>query len=286
MSRPEDRLPPDLYYDARTASQYTTSSRIHSIQRSMTERALSLLALPAPSLILDLGCGSGLSGSLVSRAPPPSGPHHWIGLDISGAMLAVGLARAAADPSSAGDTLLADMGQGLPFRAGMFDAAISISAVQWLCSAEGSAETDEPARRLKCFFEALYRVLKSGARAVIQWYPRDAVQRQMVERAAVRAGFGAGVLEDGAGTREGKVYLVLTVGGGVREDVTSVVRGMDGVDVVDGRRAQRAGRSGKREKERKGGKAWILRKKEQMARKGMVVKSSSKYTGRKRGIKF
>ena len=41
-----------------------------------------------------------------------------------------------------------------------------------------------------------------------------------------------------------------------------------------------------RREERKGGKAWILRKKEQMERKGKVVKASSKYTGRKRGPKF
>ena len=28
------------------------------------------------------------------------------------------------------------MGQGLPFRAGSFDGAISISALQWLCNAD------------------------------------------------------------------------------------------------------------------------------------------------------
>ncbi len=31
-----------------------------------------------------------------------------------------------------GDLLLGDLGQGLPFRAGAFDGAISISALQWL----------------------------------------------------------------------------------------------------------------------------------------------------------
>lgn len=34
-----------------------------------------------------------------------------------------------------GDLLLQDLGQGLPLRPGMFDGAISISAVQWLCNA-------------------------------------------------------------------------------------------------------------------------------------------------------
>lgn len=34
-----------------------------------------------------------------------------------------------------GDLCLHDMGQGLPLRAGVFDGAISISAIQWLCNA-------------------------------------------------------------------------------------------------------------------------------------------------------
>ena len=105
----------------------------------------------------------------------------------------------------------------------------------------------------------------------------------MISAAAVKAGFGTGILEDDPETKNTKVYLVLTVGGGGVGDVTGVVKGMGGVDVVDARRKGRV--SGKKE-ERKGSKAWILRKKEQMERKGKVVKSSSKYTGRKRRIAF
>jgi len=36
--------------------------------------------------------------------------------------------------------MLRDMGQGLPFRTGMFDGAISISAVQWLCYSNSKNE--------------------------------------------------------------------------------------------------------------------------------------------------
>ena len=52
---------------------------------------------------------------------------------------------------------------------------------------------------------------------------------------------------------------------------------MEGVDVVDERRGNK--RSGRMVGERKGSKKWILKKKEQMERKGKVVKASSKYTG-------
>ncbi len=50
----------------------------------MSERAIELLELPEgeTQLLLDLGCGSGLSGSALDE-----GGHIWVGLDISSAML-------------------------------------------------------------------------------------------------------------------------------------------------------------------------------------------------------
>lgn len=50
----------------------------------MTERCLELLLLPEdePCLLLDIGCGSGLSGTVLEESG-----HMWIGMDISPAML-------------------------------------------------------------------------------------------------------------------------------------------------------------------------------------------------------
>ncbi|KAL9619610.1 MAG: hypothetical protein Q9160_005797 [Pyrenula sp. 1 TL-2023] len=276
MSRPEDSLPPDLYYNDTTSLKYTTSSRIQTIQSQMTHRALSLLSLSSPSLILDLGCGSGLSGEILSSVPLSSGgPHTWIGFDISPSMLDIALQR-----DVSGDLFLADMGQGIPFRAGTFDAAISISAVQWLCNADSSEVS--PEGRLRRFFDGLYASLRRGGRAVCQFYARNEQQRGMISQAAVRAGFGAGLLVDDEGTKNEKVYLVLTVGGGAIEGVVS---GMEGVDVDEVARRRKT--AGKRDKAHvKGSKEWVLRKKEQMKGKGKIVKPDSKYTGRKRRPKF
>jgi 18S rRNA (guanine1575-N7)-methyltransferase len=264
--------PPELYYDDQTSKKYTSSSRIQHIQAAMTHRALALLNLTTPSLILDVGCGSGLSGAILSSVPASlGGPHQWIGLDISASMLAVAL-----EHDAEGDMLLADAGQGVPVRAGAFDAAVSISAVQWLCNAESSAET--AAVRLRRFFDGLYAALRRGGRGVCQFYPRDAAQRKMVCDAAVRAGFGAGLLEDGAGTKQVKVYLVLTVG--QSGDITGVVSGMDGVEVDDhrSRRSKNSRTASKREE--------ISRRKQRMENKGKVVKPNTKYTGRKRRPTF
>lgn len=56
-----------------------------------------------------------------------------------------------------GDLLLGDLGQGLPFRAGAFDGAVSISALQWLCNADKASH--HPAKRLFKFFSSLYACL-------------------------------------------------------------------------------------------------------------------------------
>ena len=113
-----------------------------------------------------------------------------------------------------------------------------------------------------------------------QFYPKNEIQRNMVSTAAIKAGFGAGLLEDGAGTKNAKVYLVLSVGGGAIE---GVVDGMDGIDVVE--RGKIYHESRRRENlVTKGSKRWVLRKKEQMERKGKVVKNNSKFSGRRRRI--
>lgn len=191
------------------------------------------------------------------------------------------------DAPCEGDLLLADIGQALPFRPGTFDAAISISAVQWLCQAESSDENDAPARRLKRFFEALYVCLRRGGKAVLQFYPRNQRERDMVGTAARRAGFGAGFLVDAEGTKAEKVYLVCSVGG---EDVSASIEAMGDVEIEAGavgagRGREKNGKFGKGEI-KKGSREWIMRKKERMERKGIAVRKNSKYTGRKRKIAF
>lgn len=83
----------------------------------MTQRAFELLAInpdDGPKLILDIGCGTGLSGSVLDEYG-----HVWIGIDIAPAMLKV-----AEEREVEGDLILADMGYGMCFRPGTFDAAI------------------------------------------------------------------------------------------------------------------------------------------------------------------
>lgn len=82
----------------------------------MTDRALELLALgdDEAKFLLDIGCGSGLSGEILDEDG-----HYWVGVDVSPSMLEVAVER-----EVEGDLFLQDIGQGFGFRPGTFDGAI------------------------------------------------------------------------------------------------------------------------------------------------------------------
>lgn len=288
-TRPENQAPPEIFYNDSEARKYTTSSRIIEIQAKLAERALELLALPddgIPKLLLDIGCGSGLSGETLSE-----NGHHWIGLDISSSMLDIALER-----EVDGDLLLSDIGQGLCLRPGTVDGAISISAVQWLCNADKSC--NEPRLRLKAFFGTLYRCLSRGARAVLQLYPENPAQLEMITAAAMRSGFSGGLVVDFPhSTRAKKYFLCLICGppsvnttlpkargeqGGSETDESSDDEENSTVGFSERQRPRKKLKVSKKGK----GREWVFKKKEQRRSKGFVVPQDTKYTARKRKTRF
>lgn len=61
-----------------------SSTRIINVQAEMAQRCIELLSFKdeEPKFILDIGCGSGISGEQLSESG-----HLWLGLDISRDML-------------------------------------------------------------------------------------------------------------------------------------------------------------------------------------------------------
>lgn len=240
---------------------------------------MELLVLPedSPSLILDIGCGSGLSGQALSEEG-----HYWIGLDISEPMLKVAQER-----EVEGDLFLWDMGEGLGFRPGTFDGALSISALQWLCNADCTEHN--PVRRLYSFFVSLYSCLARGARAVFQFYPENPDQMELITHQAMKAGFTGGVLIDYPNSSKAKkLYLCLFTGGAP----VALPKAL-GTEDLKGEQNQVSFVEARKQLKRRGkdkvsvkSRDWIIAKKERRQRQGKEVRPDSKYTGRKRKPKF
>ena len=100
----------------------------------MTYRALELLNMPPdqPGYLLDIGCGSGLSGEILDDEG-----YVWTGVDIAPSMLGemcdcyshcssanILITEVALEREVEGDLFLQDIGQGFGFRPGSFDGAI------------------------------------------------------------------------------------------------------------------------------------------------------------------
>eukprot|EP00331_Platyophrya_macrostoma_P008775 CAMPEP_0176414020 /NCGR_PEP_ID=MMETSP0127-20121128/5021_1 /TAXON_ID=938130 /ORGANISM="Platyophrya macrostoma, Strain WH" /LENGTH=291 /DNA_ID=CAMNT_0017793863 /DNA_START=26 /DNA_END=901 /DNA_ORIENTATION=- len=287
MSKPEDQAPPEFYFNVEEAKKYTVNTRILKIQTEMTERALEMLNLApdSPALILDIGCGSGISGSVAT-----SEGHTWIGLDISRAML-----ERALESEVQGELYQCDVGEGFNFRPGVFDGAISISAIQWLFVA---ARKDQiPQKRINKFFSSLNQCLGKNARAVFQFYPNGSEQIEMLTTAALKAGFKAALIVDYPDVkRKQKIYLVCA---SAEDDLTSLKpkKGIETMDSDDSEMEEskedkiefmskkskyiHKGHK-KNEKAKFKSKEWIIKKKSRQRGQGKQVRHDSKYTGRKR----
>ncbi|KAG0229655.1 hypothetical protein BGW42_001416 [Actinomortierella wolfii] len=285
MSRPEHLAPPEIIYGGDEAKKYTSNSRIAAVQAEMASRALELLNLPEDfsGYILDVGCGSGLSGEVLEEAG-----HVWVGFDIAPAMLEVAL-----EQEATGDLFLQDAGQGIAFRPGTFDGCISISVLQWLCNADKASH--HPKQRLQRFFSTLYSALRRGARAVFQFYPENDDQVQLIMGVAVRCGFEGGLVVDYPNSKKAKkFYLCLFAGqevGGIKQQLP---RGLgedemgepDDTGVTYTAKNRKDGRIRSNKRRPLKDKNWVLKKKEQARLKGEKTANDSKYTARKRGPKF
>ena len=277
--RPEHQAPPEIFYNEEEAAKYTTNTRMMEIQRQMSARALELLDLPENQTcyLLDIGCGSGLSGELLTE-----NGHFWTGVDISQSMLNIAHER-----EVEGDLLLCDAGQGLAFRPGSFDGCISISALQWLCNAD--KKTHNPVKRLYRFFTSLYTCLSRSSKAVFQFYPENPAQVELITGQALRAGFMGGVVVDYPNSAKAKKMFLCLFAGTVVTKLpaglgTQSTQGKESA-IFTGQRKRVEFRKGERKPVKKS-RDWIEEKKERRKRQGKEVRPGSKYTGRKRRTKF
>ena len=264
----------------------------------MTYRALELLNMPPdqPGYLLDIGCGSGLSGQILDDEG-----YIWAGVDIAPSMLGetcdcysycssanIFITEVALEREVEGDLFLQDIGQGFGFRPGSFDGAIrhvattlaisslyvktlfidtSISVLQWLLNAETSHPTSSPPHRLNRFFTTLHSAMRNPSRVVLQFYPSSDDQIQLITSIAQKAGFGGGIVIDYPNSKKArKVFLCLFVGGGGGQQ--QVPQGLQGDEEEDDkvtferRRDRERTRAKNVKRKNVKDKNWILKKKE------------------------
>jgi SAM-dependent methyltransferase len=173
-ARPED-LPVGAtkFFSGEVPQEY--HDRNQRVQEELTKSALVLFHLGrvgGSGVVLDLGCGSGLSTKVIEKLLPGS---YVIGFDISAPMLEI--ARPFLKGTSS-DVFCGDCGELLPFKDASLSGIISISVIQWL--------SDEP--RIRSFMSEVLRCLQEGGRAIFQLYPTGPAHAELFVKMARSVG--------------------------------------------------------------------------------------------------
>lgn len=228
---------------------------------------------------MDIGCGSGLSGEVLTNHG-----YYWIGLDISKSMLEINK-----ENEEKNNIMRCDMGQGLPFKAGVFDYAISVSAIQWLCNAEKSSHN--PVKRLKRFFSTLYQCLVLGARCALQFYPENPQQMELITNCALESGFTGGLQVDFPHSTKAKKYYLFLQAGYTSESLKEAMSAIPKLpndnssnEILFQKKEKptRLKRKDKKRREKFKSVEWINKMKSRQEKQGKIVRRNTKYTGRKR----
>ncbi|KAL1510579.1 hypothetical protein AB1Y20_006880 [Prymnesium parvum] len=185
----------NAYYDEWRAEGYTR--RLAPAQEALTLRCAEVGGVPLgrPALLLDVGCGSGLSSEPLVRRGCAA-----LGLDASFEML-----RAARRAGV--EVVQADMAQPFPLRGGVFDRVVSVSAIQFLCH---PTEAQSAEARMASAFAETRRVLRparapaanptaDGAErptAAFQFHPDTPSDALRLQSAASACGFATALLID------------------------------------------------------------------------------------------
>ena len=151
------------------------ASRYHRVsepQFDWGQRVIARLQPVAGERILDLGCGTGRLTQEIQRASP-DGPPRVVGLDRSGAMLAVARAAGALAVETAAVPLVHADGAALPFRSA-FDAVFSAATLHWIPDHQE-------------VFDSVAVALDAGGRFVAQCGGRGNLQRMLEHAAQLQA---------------------------------------------------------------------------------------------------
>ena len=195
--RPED-IYGDVtaYYDCNEISRYAESKSLMNTQEKITIRALELLDFSKKkATILDLGCGPGFTGLYLNEIG-----YRIVSVDLLFDFLCYYDIREI-------NPLQGDMSF-LPFQSQVFDAIISISALQWLCVNFDENNSSDLIRKLA---QDIYNILKPDSKAIFQFYPKNNIIMQEIGNLFIESTQfeGAFIIDNPDSSKKRKIYLLL-----------------------------------------------------------------------------
>lgn len=173
---------------------YEKRRGLKRIKVKTTLIALDLLNLPKGSYILDVGCGTGWSTEVIQ-----SRGYRVMGIDVSREMVEITRQKGY-------DVIVSDM-RNIKLEDEVFDGVISISALNFV--AEGCKSKKEIAENYIKSAKEIYRVLKLGGKAVIEYYPETESEEDISVKAFVSSGFSGELIKNSYKKKLGQRFLNL-----------------------------------------------------------------------------
>ncbi|MFX1344467.1 MAG: class I SAM-dependent methyltransferase [Promethearchaeota archaeon] len=152
------------YFRGDVLNHYATSKNMMRIQQKITNRAIELLNFKNRGvLILDAGCGPGFAGIYLKEMG-----FRIVALDLIAEFLYFYEIN---DINPINSDMCFP-----PFKSNIFDAIISISALQWIYR---DINNKMMHFMLVNLFKSFFRILKSNCKVVMQFYPKN---KEIMER--------------------------------------------------------------------------------------------------------
>lgn len=184
------------YFKGNTLSNYAQSKSLMRIQKKITTRALEILDLKNTiSLILDAGCGPGFTSMYLKEIG-----YNVVALDVIKDFLYFYDIRDL-------NPIIGDMCFP-PFKPNIFDAIISISALQWIYREINNEEMRFKLTNLARFF---YKILKPHSKMIFQFYPKNKAIMESIGKIFNNIGNFKGnfIIDNPDNPKKRKIFLLL-----------------------------------------------------------------------------
>lgn len=198
--RPEEIYSDVLdYFKGDVLEQYATSKSIIKTQEKITIRVLELLNLEKrDAIILDAGSGPGFASMYLNEIG-----YKTVAVDLISSFLNYYDIREL-------NPIVSDICFP-PFKPNIFDAIISISALQWIYKDINNKQMKNALINLSRSF---YNILKPNSRVLIQFYPKnkeilDSIGKIISEKTAFKGNF---IIDNPNSKKKRKIYLILEKG--------------------------------------------------------------------------